>query len=78
MPCKGRHAVACRAADGTWSIGREHPLEAARCPDGATFSVPRYGYEGVQLSAAMAAAQVDSVWLAYGRTGSTWTAADSR
>jgi hypothetical protein len=77
-PCKGRHAVACRAADGTWSIGREHPLEAARCPDGTTFSVPRYGYEGVELSAAMAAAQVDSVWLAYERTGSTWTAADSR
>jgi hypothetical protein len=26
----------------------------------------------------MAAAQVDSVWLAYGRSGPTWTAGDSR
>lgn len=76
-PCKGRHAVACRAADGTWSIGRVVPLPAARCDVGA-FSTPRYGYEDVQLTAAMAAAHVDSVWLAYARTGTTWTATDRR
>lgn len=76
-PCHGRHAVACRAADGSWSIGRELPLPAARCDTG-TFSTPRYGYEDVQLAAAMAAAGVPDVWLNYSRTGSTWTASDTR
>jgi hypothetical protein len=76
-PCKDRQAVACRSADGTWTVGRVHPLEAARCSVG-TFSVPRYGYEAVQLSAAMAAAGVDSVWLALSRSGASWTALDSR
>jgi hypothetical protein len=76
-PCTGRHAVACRAADGSWSIGRELPLPAARCEVGS-FSTPRYGYEDVQLQAAMAAAHVDSVWLNDSRTGSTWTAHDTR
>lgn len=76
-PCTGRRALACRSAAGVWSVGRASPLPAARCR-GGTFSVPRYGYENVQLAAAMAAAHVDAVWLAYSRTGSTWTATDSR
>jgi hypothetical protein len=76
-PCSGRHAVACRDAAGVWSVGRVAPRAAARCAKG-TVSTPRYGYEDVQLTAAMAAAHVDSVWLAYGRSGGSWKASDTR
>jgi hypothetical protein len=78
--CQGRHAFACRAADGVWSVdATTTPYASARgrCA-GAEVATPRYGYEGVQLTTAMAAAHVDSVWLAYGRSGVGWSAADQR
>ena len=76
-PCSGRKAVACRAADGTWSVGPAVPRVRAACGS-ATFATPRYGWEAAQLTAAMQAAGVDAVWLAYQRTGATWTALDPR
>ena len=76
-PCSGRHAVACRAADGTWSVGPLVPRVRAACSAG-TFAAPRYGYEAVQLGAAMRAAGVDEVWLGLTRTGDTWTPTDPR
>lgn len=78
--CGERHAFACRAADGTWTVDAvEAPYAASggRCR-GAAVATPRYGYEAVQLAAAMRAAGVDSAWLAYTRTGTTWTALDPR
>ena len=74
-PCSGRRALACETPNGAWVVGRPAPVAAAgSCPVGSAFSVPRYGYAGVRLAAAMAAARVSEVWLAYQRTGSTWTA----
>jgi len=78
--CGERHAFACRSADGTWSVdGTVTPYAAAggRCK-GSSVATPRYGYEGVQLERAMAAAGASTVWLAYSRTGSTWTPTDTR
>ena len=80
QPCHDRHAFACRAADGTWSVDAvATPYDAAsgRCR-GAAVAAPRYGYEAVELSAAMKAAGVDTVWLGLTRTGDTWTPADPR
>jgi hypothetical protein len=73
-PCSGRHAVACRAADGTWTVGPLSPRARLRCGTGAP-ATPRYGYEAAQLAAA---AGGQEVWLPYDRTGATWTAADAR
>ncbi|MCA1712359.1 MAG: hypothetical protein LC789_12250 [Actinobacteria bacterium] len=73
-PCSGRHAVACRAADGTWSVGPLAPHARLVCPTGVP-ATPRYGYEAAQLAAA---AGPQAVWLPYERTGTTWTATDTR
>ena len=78
--CGDRHAFACRSADGTWSVDAvSAPFAAAggRCRGGSV-AAPRYGYEAVQLTAAMQAAGVDAVWLGLTRTGTTWTALDPR
>jgi hypothetical protein len=55
------------------------PYSAApgRCR-GAAVAAPRYGYEAVQLGAAMRAAGVDSAWLGLTRSGTTWTGLDPR
>lgn len=79
-PCGERHAFACRGAGGRWSVdavSAPYAARAGRCA-GASVATPRYGYEAVQLQRAMAAADVSSVWLAYTRTGPTWTASDPR
>jgi hypothetical protein len=52
--CGGR-ALACKGSQG-WFVGK------GRCRDGV-WSAPRYGYEGVLLTAAMARAKVGSVLL---------------
>jgi hypothetical protein len=66
--------AACRAADGTWTVGPLSPRARLRCGTGAP-ATPRYGYEAAQLAAA---AGGQEVWLPYDRTGATWTAADAR
>ncbi len=68
VACKGQRAFACRTPDGAWHLGRPRPIAAvASCPRGSTFDVPRYGYEGQRLAAAMSAAGVREAWLCYGR-----------
>ena len=77
--CTAQHRVACRAADGSWSVPAATVAEAdaaAACQAaGATFAAPRTGYEN-QL--ARAAAGTDAVWLADVRSGGSWAALDSR
>ena len=78
--CGERHAFACRSGDGTWSVhavATPYAAAAGRCAGGSV-AVPRYGYEDVQLAAAMRAAGVDDVWLGLTRTGTGWTPADRR
>ena len=77
--CKPRHRVACRAGDGSWTVPRASVPErgaAAVCADtGATFAVPRTGYENELLKAAAGGA---AVWLGYVRSGASWAARDRR
>jgi hypothetical protein len=77
VPCSGRNAFACRTASG-WSVDtKAAPFAAARgrCK-GAQVGTPRYGYEAVQLAAAMSAVRVSTVWLGYTRSASGWSAGD--
>jgi hypothetical protein len=70
-PCGSTRAVACRTAAGAWSVA------VGRCRTGA-FAVPRYGWEGVQLAAAMAAAGVTEVAVALRLQGGRWVPLDRR
>jgi hypothetical protein len=73
------HRVACRAANGAWSV----PAAAVAEPDaaglctaaGAVFSTSRTGYENELVKAASAGAPV---WLADVRSGASWRALDAR
>lgn len=79
--CAERHPVACRAADGAWSVALPTvPAAAAtaRCGQGAEHAVPRTGYEGQLLRVAMAAAGVETAWLGQRRDGDGWSALDAR
>jgi hypothetical protein len=68
-PCKGKRAFACRDSSGRWTFGRPMPIRSfATCTSSAPFDVPRNGYESVQLTAAMRAAHLDSVWLCAGKS----------
>ncbi len=77
-PCGERHPVACRAAGGAWSVATPAVPEAAApalCSRmGASFAVPRTGYEAQLLRLAMQAAGAGEAWLAYRRAGATWAA----
>lgn len=78
VDCSQHQAFACRTATG-WEVDpKQAPFAAAggRCK-GAQVGTPRYGYESVQLAAAMGAAGVSSVWLGYSRSGSDWVATDA-
>lgn len=73
--CTARHPVACRTASG-WRVGTvavPFASARARCA-GAKAGTPRYGYDSVQLAAAMKAAQVDAAWIGLTRKGTGWTA----
>jgi hypothetical protein len=65
-PCRERHPVACRTADGGWRVvsGRLRATDGARrCrAAGATFAAPRTGYENGELRAI---AGERTVWLAH-------------
>jgi hypothetical protein len=77
--CDESHRVACRAADGSWTVpvaAVAQALAATACADlGLTFSVPRTGYENALLREAAGGSEV---WLGYGRSGDGWAAADQR
>jgi hypothetical protein len=77
-PCSQLHAFACRKSTG-WRVDparTPYASASARCRDGQV-GTPRYGYEAVQLAAAMRAAGVDTVWLGLTRDGAGWTAHDT-
>ena len=69
-PCGPHKAVACLSPKG-WTVGK------STCKEG-TFSVPRYGWEAVQLTAAMARAGVTEVVLALRLKAGRWTPLDAR
>jgi hypothetical protein len=74
--CDERHRVACRAADGSWSVssGAETAARAGlgcRRP-GAVNGVPRTGHDGFVLQRAAAAAGAGEVWLGYARRPGGW------
>ena len=79
--CNRRHRVACRAADGSWSVvGPAAPARAARrrCRGVGEHAVPRTGFEGQLLRLAMETAGVSRAWLGQRRQGDGWAALDSR
>jgi hypothetical protein len=66
--CKARHAFACEAADGTWSVDTDAGKfkdAPHRCGTAAA-SIPRRGVEAQRLRDAMGAAKVDAVWVSRG------------
>jgi hypothetical protein len=66
--CGDRHAFACQAADGTWSVDGERGRYRAgrdRCA-GSAFAIPRRGVEAQRLRDAMGVAGVDAVWVRAG------------
>jgi hypothetical protein len=80
QPASG--SCASQGADGRWRTGACGQALACVGPHGwyvapgscrgGTWSVPRYGWEAVQLGAAMKRAGVTSARLALVRSGSTW------
>ena len=68
-PCTTK-ARACHGATG-WFVGQ------GACP-GGSWSVPRYGWEQVQLAAAMRRAGVTEVVLALRLKAGRWTPLDAR
>lgn len=76
--CGERHRVACRDATGFWRVppGRVTARAAARLcgRPGLVQGVPRTGYEGARLRAAMARAGASDVWLGHRRRGDGWRA----
>ena len=79
-PCRERHRVACRDATGAWVVpeGRARAVSAPRvcATPGLVNAVPRTGYEGQLLRAAMASAGARGVWLAQRLTESGWEPAE--
>ena len=82
LPCRRRRRVACRAADGSWAVskrkvraGRARRLCSRRSK---VHAVPRTGYEGQLLRAAMTLRGARAVWLGYRRGPSGWAPLDHR
>ena len=76
--CTGRHAFACRTTTG-WAVDTAVTPFASRrgrCAGGQV-GAPRYGFEGVQLSAALSAARITDAWLSLVRSSTGWTAGDT-
>ena len=77
-----RRPVACRAADGTWSVAPTAvaPRAAdAQCATlGAVHAAPRTGYEGQLLRAAMNTAGVDVVLIGLRQVDGRWEPVDAR
>jgi hypothetical protein len=76
VACSTKHPYACRTPRG-WTIDL-HPGPAGargRCKGGQV-GTPRYGWEAVQLLAAMQRARVSAVWTSMTGAGSRWTAHD--
>ena len=75
-PCNARHAFACRTTRG-WSVDTRAATASARgrCKGGQV-GTPRYGWEAVQLRAAMARAHVTAAWISLTSSGTRWTAHD--
>ena len=74
--CAARHAFACRTGHG-WRIDRvAGPAFAQGRCQGGEVGVPRYGWEAVQLQAAMRAARVSAVWLGLSGSGNRWLVRD--
>ena len=75
--CDSRRVLACRAADGTWSVSPKATTarHAARACGTSTFAAPRTGYENELLARA---AGGRPVLLGLRREGSGWRALDVR
>lgn len=77
-PCGERHRVACRDSTGYWRVprGAVSARAAARLcgRPGLIQGVPKTGYEGARLMAAMSRAGATSVWLGHRRRGDGWKA----
>lgn len=75
--CGERHPVACRAADGAWTVAGP-PVPAAAAPArcrAAGHAVPRTGFENELLELAAGGGEV---WLGQRREGDGWAALDPR
>lgn len=75
-PCSQRHRVACRTASGEWVVPKPH-VRARSAPracgrPGLVHAVPRTGYEGALLRAAMGDAGARGAWLGQRRRGDGW------
>lgn len=73
--CETARPVACRAADGAWTLSNPVAWAGAvsACPAPAQFSVPFNGWDNDQLRLAAATARVSEVWLAYSQNdGGAW------
>ena len=77
--CSRRLPAACERTDGTWTLSQApvtfKDASSACKTSGATFAVPRTGYENQRLRAARSAT-TSEVWLAHARKGSRWVALD--
>lgn len=76
--CGQRHRVACRAADGSWSVppGLARARAAPRLCASAdrVNAVPRTAFDGQRLAVAQRAAGAPTVWLGHRwRPGRRWT-----
>lgn len=81
-PCETRKRVACRTGDGGWIVpARAINGRAGRFPcrqAGASYAVPRTGYEQQVLVGAMRAAGTDRVWLGHRLARGQWWPLDGR
>ena len=77
--CGELHPVACRAADGDWSVAgpavQAADAQAACAAGGTEHAVPRTGFENELLELAAGGGEV---WLGQRRDGDGWTALDAR
>jgi len=75
--CAERHRAACRDGDGNWFIprGRVPARAAARlCASKRVVNgVPRTGFDGQRLRAAMVRGRAAGAWLGYRRRATGWT-----
>lgn len=83
QPCALRRRPACRRPDGSWVIPkrrvrpRKGQTAKARCRKrGASFSVPRTGFEAQLLLVAMQSAGTDEVLLGYKHKNGQWVPKD--
>ena len=74
--CAERRRVACRDADGDWFVPRTRvtaPAAPHACASvKVTNGVPRTGFDGQQLRAAMVRAGARTTWLGQRRRGAGW------